>query len=80
MDDFDETLAVNLPSGRINAAQFGNGWQPVAAGADLLLPNSQHHLRKLDELSALYQEIPEALARTLTIADSRYSALARLRD
>jgi len=51
----------------------------VDVSAELLLPNSQHHLRRQDELRQLYREIPEALERTIEVADRCHFSLDELR-
>ncbi|NND96784.1 MAG: error-prone DNA polymerase [Pirellulaceae bacterium] len=42
-------------------------------------PNSQHHLRTLDEIADLYREVPDAIARTIEIAQQCTFTLDELR-
>jgi error-prone DNA polymerase len=51
----------------------------VAEAGYRLLPNAQRHLRSLEELSALFQEHPEALHRTLEVAERCTFSLDELR-
>ena len=51
----------------------------VDIAPELLLPNSQHHLRGLAELSELYRDVPEALAHTIDVADRCDFSLDELR-
>lgn len=51
----------------------------VDVSAELLLPNSQHHLRQQDELRQLYRDIPEALERTVEVAGRCHFSLDELR-
>ncbi|MDE0864163.1 MAG: PHP domain-containing protein, partial [Rubripirellula sp.] len=41
--------------------------------------NSQRHLRSLEEIAALYQDVPEAVERTVEIADRCHFSLSELR-
>jgi error-prone DNA polymerase len=41
--------------------------------------NSQHHLRRLSEIADLYSDIPDAIARTIEIADRCQFSLGELR-
>ncbi|WP_146579593.1 error-prone DNA polymerase [Neorhodopirellula pilleata] len=41
--------------------------------------NSQHHLRTLDEIAALYRDVPDAVARTVEVADRCRFSLDDLR-
>ncbi len=59
-------------------AAIRNG-TPVAESPEMLLPNSQHHLRDLDELKVLYRDIPDSLSRTLEVADRCDFSLDELR-
>lgn len=51
----------------------------VALAGDLLLPNAQRHLRSLEELQSTFANIPEALYRTMDIADQCTFSLDELR-
>jgi len=51
----------------------------VPEGPEHLLPNSQHHLRELEELETLYRDIPDALKRTLEVAERCTFSLDELR-
>ncbi len=51
----------------------------VALAGDWLLPNAQRHLRSLDELRATFAGIPEALRRTMDVADQCSFSLDELR-
>jgi error-prone DNA polymerase len=51
----------------------------VAEAGDSLLPNAQRHLRSLDELAATFTDIPQAISRTLEIADQCTFSLNELR-
>ena len=51
----------------------------VALAGDALQPNAQRHLRALDELQATFAEIPQALHRTMEIADQCTFSLDELR-
>ena len=46
---------------------------------DERFPNSQHHLRTLNEIADLYREVPDAIARTMEIADQCTFSLDELR-
>jgi len=43
------------------------------------LRNSQHHLRTLDEIASLYRDVPDAIARTVEVADRCRFSLDDLR-
>ena len=51
----------------------------VPEAPEHLLPNSQHHLRELEELQTLYRDIPDALERTMEVAERCTFALDELR-
>lgn len=51
----------------------------VEAAPELLLPNSQHHLREIAELQQLYRLAPDAMERTLEVADRCHFSLDELR-
>ena len=51
----------------------------VPSAPELLLPNAQHHLREVSELQDLYREIPDALGRTVEVADRCHFTLSELR-
>lgn len=53
--------------------------QPIADAPEMLLPNSQHHLRDLHELGQLYRAIPAALERTVEVASRCSFSLDELR-
>ena len=44
-----------------------------------LLPNAQRHLRSLEEISEIYSRVPEAVARTVEVADRCTFSLDELR-
>ena len=52
---------------------------PVATTPEMLLPNSQHHLRGIAELEQLYRDIPDAIPRTLDVAKRCSFSLDELR-
>jgi error-prone DNA polymerase len=51
----------------------------VAEAGERLAPNAQRHLRPLDEIARLYADAPDALARTIEIADHCTFSLDELR-
>ena len=51
----------------------------VALAGDWLLPNAQRHLRPLDELRATFAGMPQALRRTMEVADQCSFSLDELR-
>ena len=51
----------------------------VAAAGDLLQPNAQRHLRTLDEIGLVFADLPQALRRTVEIADRCTFSLNELR-
>lgn len=51
----------------------------VAEAGELLSPNAERHLRSLDELGALFARAPEALERTVAIAEQCTFSLSELR-
>ena len=51
----------------------------VALAGDSLLPNAQRHLRSLDEIQTAFAGVPQALRRTMEIADECTFSLDELR-
>ncbi|WP_254509058.1 error-prone DNA polymerase [Anatilimnocola floriformis] len=51
----------------------------VAAAGDLLLPNAERHLKSSQELAELFARVPDALQRTVEIADRCNFSLSELR-
>ena len=51
----------------------------VALAGEHLLPNAERHLRSLEALREIYREIPDALTRTIEIADQCTFSLGELR-
>ncbi len=52
---------------------------PVAELGERLLPNAQRHLRSLPDVQAVFSRVPEAIRRTLEIADRCTFSLNELR-
>jgi error-prone DNA polymerase len=48
---------------------IGHGTTVSAAEGALLFPNAERHLRRLDEIRQLFADAPDAIARTIEIAD-----------
>ena len=51
----------------------------VAGACEGLEPNAQRHLRSLDRIQEVYARLPDALARTVEIADRCHFSLSELR-
>ncbi len=56
-----------------------HGTTVAAAEGQLLLPNAERHLRSLDEIRTLFAAAPDAVARTVEIADRCRFSLDELR-
>jgi error-prone DNA polymerase len=56
-----------------------HGTTVSAAEGTLLFPNAERHLRELEEIQTLYADDPDALARTIEIADRCRFSLDELR-
>src|SRR3954471_4597031 len=56
-----------------------HGTTVSAAEGTLLFPNAQRHLRPIDEIRELFADAPDALARTIEIADWCKFSLGELR-
>jgi error-prone DNA polymerase len=56
-----------------------HGTTVAAAEGTLLFPNAQRHLRSVDEICALFAAAPDAVARTVEIADRCRFSLDELR-
>ena len=56
-----------------------HGTTVAAAEGTLLFPNAERHLRPLDEIRALFAAAPDAIARTVEIADRCRFSLDELR-
>jgi error-prone DNA polymerase len=56
-----------------------HGTTVSAAEGALLFPNAERHLRQLEEIQTLYADAPDALARTIEIADRCRFSLDELR-
>lgn len=56
-----------------------NGTTVTAAAEGLLLPNAQRHLKPLDAITKIFASVPEAIRRTVQIADQCVFSLDELR-
>ncbi len=56
-----------------------HGTTVSAAEGTLLFPNAERHLRKLEEIQALFADVPDALARTIEIAERCTFSLGELK-
>lgn len=60
----------------LTATRYGT---TVAEAAEYLFPNADRHLKTRDEIAAAFAALPEAVGRTVEVADQCHFSLAELR-